>query len=176
MPFFVDMIVGFTKDEAGPTINSIFTSPYSTATFPTLSSLLGANRSEYLLGTNVYQLDSGTDSLRETLTKFGTDYYWGCPIQYNSRAIARNGRSKVFVYRLEKEIQYPTNNVYSLCSNGAVCHQDDILLTFGNYDSNIEADLKTLSSSIQTSWASFAKYGSPNNCGDILLARGFVRV
>lgn len=168
LPFLVDMIIGFTKNEAGPTINSLFTSPYPAAYFgPTLSGLLGANRSNYLLASNVYQLNDDTDTLRTALTKFGTDYYWGCPIQYNSRTIARNGQSKVFLYELEKGIQYPTNNVYSLCSNGAVCHQDDILLTFGNYDSNTAAELKSLSNSIQTAWARFAKYGSPNSCGNI---------
>lgn len=166
LPNQVDMIIGFTKDEAGPTINTVLSNPAPPEYWPgLLMSLVGPQRAQTLLSTNVYQLDGNADATRNTLIDFGTDYYWKCPNEYNAGLIANNKQSKVYVYELGQGIEYIGNTQFPLC-NGRVCHQDDLYLTFGTYDKGSTSQEKQqLSASIQSSWAKFARYGSPFNCG-----------
>lgn len=96
LPNQVDMIIGFTRDEAGATINQELPSPVPNSYLvPTLDSLLGTARTTVLMNSNVYHLSNGTDAVRDLLVEFGTDYYWKCPIEYNTEMIVKYGRSKV---------------------------------------------------------------------------------
>lgn len=167
LPNPVDMIVGFTKDEAGPTINSILQSPPSTTDWESLLSyLLEPDQVASIVKDDIYTLGNSSDAVRILLTQFGTDYYWMCPTEYNAGLIANRSSSRVFIYQLEQGIQHPDNAIYSIC-DGKVCHQDDIMLTFGTYSSSTTTqELKNLSDSIQRAWSQFAKYGNPKLCNN----------
>lgn len=168
LPNKVDVLIGFTSNEAGPTINSLFTTPMpSVIITPALQQIFGPARAQTIIDSSAYQLGSGPDATREYLEQIATDYYWRCSNQHNIRsAVLSNGSKKTYFYELKKGIQYPTNSVFELCSDDAVCHQDDLLLVFGNYDQNVSQEIKTLSRQIQTAWAKFAKSGTSLKCGN----------
>lgn len=168
LPNKVDLLIGFTTNEAGPTINSLFTTPMPSFVIqPALSQILGAVRAQTILDAPAYQLGNGADATREYLEQIATDYYWRCSIQHNIRsAILSHSSGNAYVYELKKGIQYPTNSPFALCSNGAICHQDDLYLTFGNFDQSTPDDLKALSREIQKTWVKFAKHGNFLKCGN----------
>lgn len=168
LPAGVDTIVGFTKDEGNAAINALFTSSL-TSTYATqaLYYLLGVSRATSLIGSNQYQFSDYTSSDgRYLLGDVASDLFWKCPIQYIARRVTQLKKNNIYPYQLTKGIQYATNSYLPLCT-GVVCHQDDIPLTFGNYLTGTSSDLKTLSTSIQSAWAKFAKYGSPQACDSV---------
>ncbi|VVT52026.1 uncharacterized protein SAPINGB_P003292 [Magnusiomyces paraingens] len=167
LPSGVDTIVGFTKDEGGAAINTLLPSALTAeSAINTAYYLLGVDRASYLLASNVFPFNTYTGDGRSILANISTDLLWRCPTQYISRRIVETKMRNIYLYQLNKGIQYSTNINYPLCTN-AVCHQDDIPLTFGNYPSGTSTDLQSLSLSIQTAWAKFAKYGYPQTCGSI---------
>lgn len=163
----VDTIIGFVNTEAGPSINAISQTPLPQAYYGTVMSAFVDPRiipeiiSSDPAFTSILN-SSHTDSTREQLTFTGSSIFWTCPSQYN--AVNSAGHRKTYVYKLTKGIQHPTNSGNSLCSNGAVCHQDDLYLTFGTY-TKASPELAALSKEIQKRWANFARTGNPNYNG-----------
>lgn len=164
LPTKVDTIMGFVDTEAGPTISTLASNPIGISYYPTyLSAFLGTARASRLIASDPafssISTENQSDAARDQLVYTGSALFWECPIQFNAGKILRSGN--VFVYTMTKGIQYPTNAGVSLCAGGAVCHQDDLYLTFGTY-SQASTELQDLSNQIQTRWANFAKHGNPN--------------
>lgn len=163
----VDTIIGFVDTEAGPTINAISQSPLPQAYYgPVMAAFIDPTTIPLIISSDpafTSILNSHrSDSTREQLTFTGSSLFWTCPSQYN----AANSASycKTYVYQLTKGIQHPVNVGNSLCTNGAVCHQDDLYLTFGTYTSTTP-ELDALSKEVQKRWANFARTGNPNYNG-----------
>lgn len=166
----VDIITGFVTQEAGPVISGLVSVPMPKEYYErALTVYLGPDQAKALAHaapefTKLLQ-DNASDSTRLQLEYTASMYYWQCPIQYNAEVAMKS--SNVFVYSMSKGIQYPTNAALSLCANGAVCHQDDLYLTFGNFPGGTSNNLQSISADLQARWASFARSGNPNYNGGV---------
>ncbi|KAF9399783.1 hypothetical protein BGZ94_005642, partial [Podila epigama] len=82
---------GTVKDEAGYFVPQIFPKPISKEhTANALEYILSPNRTATVLASPFFQLNpNDTDAVRTLFTKFGTDFYFLCPLQYYSRGMSK---------------------------------------------------------------------------------------
>lgn len=153
---------GFSADGATPT-------PIPSAYFDyVVSSLLVPEfRSNAVLASGLYEPGSGDDATREQLTILGTDYIWRCAEQQAAVNITAARQSKGIYYgAFEVGITYATNQGLDLCE-GKVCHEDDILLVFGNTleSQTLSLAQQSVQKEVMARWGGFVKNGRPQAQG-----------
>ena len=149
-------------NEASPTIFEISSSPLPNSYFqPIMTEFVGTNRSQAICGVPEFALNaSDPDTVRNTLSRVGTSFFWTCAKQANALKYAN--QANVYLYEVLLGCTHPDNGGDSLCtSNGEVCHQDDIPLTFGTCGSPTSQQT-ALSNEIMARWTAFAANGNPN--------------
>jgi hypothetical protein len=122
------IILSTVRNEAGPTIYSIFGDPVDKSSYATIvHSSLGEPRASNLLSSQYYQVpDYPTADARVQLEEMGTDNVWRCAIWTFARSWTQHG-GKAFVARYTVGATYPDNSDIPFCSeDGVVCHEDDI--------------------------------------------------
>lgn len=148
-----------TKDELGTTVGVLTDGPISQEEYESLISLFAPEeaKEEAILASKSYRIGKGEDAARETLLKVGTEFSWTCAV----RAVADLWRSRggqVWVGEFEQGISYASNEVIPFCA-GKVCHEDDILVTFGT------GRRAAVSVEVMARWGNFVKNLDPNASG-----------
>lgn len=142
--------------------------PASVYPFVVTSLLLPETRSQTVLESGLYEPDSSeSDSVRETLTVLGTDYIFRCAAQQAAVNVTVNDQARRVFYGAFKEgIQYITNADEPYC-DGKACHEDDILLVFGNTLEGQELSQEQLSiqNEVMNRWGAFVRDGRPQAQG-----------
>ncbi|KIJ53952.1 hypothetical protein M422DRAFT_201057 [Sphaerobolus stellatus SS14] len=155
------IVVTTVKDEATPTIDSIFADPADPGYFyPFITVTLGSDRTAIVANSSYYPVNS-TDA-RVTLNTLGTDEIWRCPAYKLVRDWAAHSSSSIqYTGVITQGISYPGNGYFSQCrETGAVCHQDDIQVLFatGSTTSPLTAEL-------QARYKTFVRTSNPNASG-----------
>jgi hypothetical protein len=129
------IILSTVRNEAGPTIYSIFNDPVDTSSYTTIvHSSLGEPRASNLLSSPYYHVPGGpTADARVQLEKMGTDQVWRCATWTFARNWIQHG-GKAFVGRYTVGATYPDNSDIPFCSeDGVVCHEDDIKIVVRDF-------------------------------------------
>lgn len=129
------IILNTVRNEAGPTIYGIFNDPVDPSSYTTIvQSSLGEPRASNLLSSPYYQSPSDpTADARVQLEKMGTDQVWRCATWTFARSWIQHG-GKAFVARYTVGATYPDNSDIPFCSeDGAVCHEDDIMIVVRDF-------------------------------------------
>lgn len=162
------IVVSTVQDEAGPTIYSSFTSPLSATDFAAVvNQTFGPSRTTKLLASPDYAITNSSNNTaidaRVQLEVMGTDQIWRCPSWTFARAWqAAGGTAYVGEYALGAT--YPDNSAIAFCTDGAVCHEDDIEIVFGTARNPSSAQ-KSLIEQIQSRLRSFLSSENPNANG-----------
>ena len=122
------IILSTVRNEAGPTIYSIFKDPVTISFYTTIvHSALEEPGATNLLSSPYYQVPSSpTADARVQLEKMGTDQVWRCATWTFARSWTQHG-GKAFVAQYNVGATYPSNRDIPFCSeDGVVCHEDDI--------------------------------------------------
>jgi hypothetical protein len=125
------IILSTVRNEAGPTIYSVFNAPVNTSTYSMIvQSSLGDPRASNLLSSPYYQVpapETGqTIDARVQLEKMGTDQVWRCATWTFARSWTQHG-GRAFVAEYTVGATYTDNSAIPFCSeDGVVCHEDDI--------------------------------------------------
>jgi carboxylesterase type B len=149
-------------NEANPEIFSISPVPIPETEFePIMGYFVGATRAEAICGCSEFQLNSSdTDTVRQTLSSVGTDFFWTCANQMN--AISYSSQATVYLYQLLVGCTYSDNENDPLCTApGVVCHEDDLSLVFGTCANPTSAQ-SAVSTELIKRWTAFATNGNPN--------------
>ena len=149
-------------NEASPEVFSISSVPLPDAAFePIMGYFVGATRAQGICTCSQFQLDdSNPDTVRDTLSLVGTQFFWTCANQMN--AITYSSHANVYIYELLQGCTYTDNLNDPLCTEpGKVCHEDDLPLVFGTC-SNPTSQQLAMSQEIIGRWTSFAANGNPN--------------
>ncbi|EJD02246.1 alpha/beta-hydrolase [Fomitiporia mediterranea MF3/22] len=161
------IIVSTVRNEAGPTIFGMLTSPIPVSEFPVVvNASLGSARTSTVLNSQHYVLPptnaanvSSVDT-RPLIETIGTDQVWRCPSWTFSRLWAGAG-GKVFVGEYAVGATYPDNEDIAFCTEGRkVCHEDDIKVVFNTVTSPSSAQ-KSLMAQVQARLKAFFATGSP---------------
>ena len=89
----------------------------------------------------------------------GTLFFWTCAVQAN--AVAYSKHANVYLYELHLGCTHPDNENDPLCTNGEVCHEDDLEMVFGTCSSPTSQQTQ-VSNEVISRWVSFAANGNPN--------------
>lgn len=163
------IIVSTVQNEAGPTIYSSFTTSLSKNDYEgVVEGTLGATRSAVLLTSNNYLVPNATNSsiavdARVQLEALGTDQVWRCPSWTFARLWAAAG-GRAYVGKYAVGVTYPDNAGIAFCTDGAVCHEDDIEVVFGTASAPSQSQ-KSLIDQVRGRLKSFLTSGSPNSFG-----------
>ena len=164
------IIVTNVQNEAGPTIYSSFTSPLSVSDFDSIvQQTFGSPRTATLLASSNYAVPNATGNssaavdARVQLEAMGTDQIWRCPAWTFARSWAAAGGT-VYVGKYVVGATYPDNSAIAFCTEGGVCHEDDIEIVFGTVLKPSSAQ-NTLIQQEQSRLKSFLAGGSPNAAG-----------
>ncbi|KAJ7609893.1 alpha/beta-hydrolase [Roridomyces roridus] len=122
---------------------------------------LGVDRTAVLLASPFYETDPDGDS-RVQLERLGTDYIWRCPTWTFGRNWVAAGGGSVHVGMYTIGATYPGNEEIPECLfDGAVCHQDDIMILFGTTSTPTPAQ-SALTIEIQARYKAFLATNDPN--------------
>lgn len=164
------IIVSNVQNEAGPSIYSSFTSPLSVSDFDSVVlATFGSSRSASLLASAYYTVpnvtgnSSTTVDARVQLEAMGTDQIWRCPAWTFSRLWAAAGGT-VYVGKYALGATYPDNSAIAFCTQGGVCHEDDIEIVFGTAPNPTSAQ-ESLIQEVQGRLKSFLSEGTPDSNG-----------
>lgn len=120
---------------------------------------VGPTRSAAICAQSEFALNpSDPDTVRNTLSRVGTLFFWACANQAN--ALAYKSLANVYLYELDMGCTNPDNANDPMCV-GEVCHEDDLGITFGTC-TNPTSQQTALSNEIMARWAAFANNGNPN--------------
>lgn len=165
LPVQVPVLIGSTKDEANPTIESVLTTPIPSAYFgPVLAEFLGEERAASIISSGLFPIDDSVDdATRLALAHVATLFFWTCAIQTSAATLATTYSKDVFMYEMNVGITYPSYVDLSLCQGNYVCHESDLYPLFGTFNTSaVTSAQHALSAEVQQRWSSFIKNGSPN--------------
>ncbi|KAJ6502094.1 alpha/beta-hydrolase [Mycena sanguinolenta] len=154
------ILLSNVRNEAGPTIFSMFTAAVDSSIFQLAADQsLGNARATTVMASPFYNINVA--DTRIPLETLGTDYVWRCPTWSLARSwVAHGGKAFVGVYYTGAT--YPANNDIAFCLEaGSVCHQDDIEIVFGTVPSPSTAQA-ALTTEMQARYKAFLTTGSPN--------------
>lgn len=126
------------------------------------------NRTNQILNSTAYNLNpSVQDTVRDTFTRFGTDYYFFCPLRNISRTIAASGHKRTWNFRFNKGRDTPLlSENYCSMDTGRVCHTAEIQPVFASGSAlplrSQTGDDARFARQIVDRWTTFAKTGNPN--------------
>ncbi|SPO30473.1 related to para-nitrobenzyl esterase [Ustilago trichophora] len=123
---------------------------------------MNSNTSSYPTPAKVQVYSAASDSLRRNLETLLTQGMFTCPTWFNALRYAP--KAPVYVALFEKGISYPSNQGNDYCTQGRVCHEDDILLIFSDPD-KVDGDSVRVLREVQARWVSFMRSGNPNGGG-----------
>jgi carboxylesterase type B len=152
-------------NEASPEIFAISPTPLPDSYFEYIMTFfVGQTRAEDITECPQFQLNSSDpDTVRDTLSVVGTQFFWTCAVQMN--AITYSNHANVYLYELQLGCTFPDNEDDPLCTeSGQVCHEDDLPLVFGTC-TNPTSQQSKMSREIIGRWTAFAANGNPNIAG-----------
>ncbi|KAF9299917.1 hypothetical protein BGZ74_008501 [Mortierella antarctica] len=158
---------GTVHDEAGYFVPQIFLQPVPIdQAASALEHVLSANRTAQVMASPYFHIDpNDNDAVRNMFTKFGTEYYFLCPLRYLSRAMAKHKPSYNFRFNRGRDIPLVGQN-YCSSSTGRVCHAADIQPVFASGavvpGFSQTGDDARFARQIVDRLTSFAKTGNPN--------------
>ncbi|GJJ77782.1 hypothetical protein EMPS_10141 [Entomortierella parvispora] len=162
-----DIMWGTVHDEAGLFVPQYFPNPVPIANASwALDFILDPNRTAIVMNSPYFTLDpSDPDAVRNAFTKFGTDYYFLCPLQYLSREMSKIKPTYNFRFDRGRDIPLVGQN-YCSSSTGRVCHAADIQPVFASGDAipfiSQTGDDARFARQVVDRWTTFAKTGNPN--------------
>ncbi|KAG0038465.1 hypothetical protein BGZ82_000149 [Podila clonocystis] len=158
---------GTVHDEAGYFVPQIFLQPVPVDQAPSaLEYVLSANRTAQAMASPYFHLDpNDNDAVRNMFTKFGTEYYFLCPLRYLSRAMAKHKPTYNFRFNRGRDLPLVGQN-YCSSSTGRVCHAADIQPVFASGAAvpgfSQTGDDARFARQVVDRLTSFAKTGNPN--------------
>ncbi|KAF8934331.1 hypothetical protein BGZ47_010420 [Haplosporangium gracile] len=164
-----NILWGTTKDEAGFYVSLFFPNPIpiaNTNITDALSVIFDKERVPAVINSSFLTLQpNNTDAVRDAITRFGTSYFWLCPLQYLSRQMATH--KPTYNYRFSRGRDTPlVGRPYCSFSTGRVCHSNDIQPIFasGAVLPGFEqtGDDARFSRQVIDRLTTFAKTGDPN--------------
>ena len=162
-----DIMWGTVHDEAGLFVPQYFPNPIPVANASTaLELILDANRTAVVLSSSYFVMNtSDSDAVRDAFTRFGTDYYFLCPLRYLSREMAKIKPTYNFRFDRGRDIPLVGQN-YCSSSTGRVCHAADIQPVFASGAAipsfTQTGDDARFARQVVDRWTTFAKTGNPN--------------
>ncbi|KAK9450223.1 Carboxylesterase [Limtongia smithiae] len=167
LPVKVPMLMGTTKDEANPAVESMFPSAISTVYYEyILQESIGQRRTETVMASGEFDLDdSNNDTTRLEGAFFSTSFYWTCAVSKLAEIITATSKT-VYLYTLDVGITYPDYESFSLCQGAYVCHGSDLYPLFGTYNASTVTSAEiAVSQELQLRWGNYVKTGNPNTSG-----------
>ncbi|GJJ69798.1 hypothetical protein EMPS_02147 [Entomortierella parvispora] len=160
---------GTNHDEAGFIILTEFPNviPITTPNV-TYDMFMTPSRASQIMNSPAYKLDpTDPDTVRDTFTRFGTDYYFFCPLRYLSREIAQSGHKRTWNFRFRKGRDTPfLPGNYCSMNTGRVCHTAEIQTVFASGSAiplrSQTGDDARFARQVVDRWTTFAKTGNPN--------------
>ncbi|KAF8934237.1 hypothetical protein BGZ52_005345 [Haplosporangium bisporale] len=158
---------GTVHDDAGYFVPQIFPQPIPVdQAASALEYVLSANRTAQVIASPYCQLDpNDNDAVRNMFTKFGTEYYFFCPLRYLSRAMAKHKPTYNFRFNHGRDLPLVGQN-YCSASTGRVCHAADIQPVFASGavvpGFSQTGDDARFARQVVDRLTSFAKTGNPN--------------
>ncbi|KAG7562092.1 hypothetical protein FFLO_02471 [Filobasidium floriforme] len=164
----VPLLLTTVSAEFGSTIQAIAPSaiPDLSTYNMTVQALFGERTAEILLNdvpeydiNNPISLNqarlAGIDDMRAMLIRMGTDAVWRSPIRDFARMWTQRGEGDVWMGEWQRGERYPSNAGGNICRQGVVCHEDELLPTFGQGPAD-------LTSETIARWSAFVHRLDPN--------------
>ncbi|ANB13709.1 hypothetical protein AWJ20_4652 [Sugiyamaella lignohabitans] len=168
----VEVMIGVVKDEGLAAVSQVFGSAGMTPDIYqyALAAQLGPVGAGKILSSSLFSTDINSSTYPQginyelQLSSIATEYEFSCPSQMTAQLYQTSSHKYTYFYQFVEGIQYPDNSGFALCSNGAVCHEDDLYLVFGTYPNptSLSSSQTSLVKEVQTRWGSFVKNGNPN--------------
>ncbi|KAG0052511.1 hypothetical protein BGZ83_002496 [Gryganskiella cystojenkinii] len=162
-----DILWGTVHDEAGYFVPQYFPNPIPNADAASaLELVLDANRTAFAMSSPYFVLDpKDSDAVRSAFTRFGTEYYFLCPLRYLSREMAKYKPTYNFRFNRGRDLPLVGQN-YCSASTGRVCHAADIQSVFASGAAvpffTQTGDDARFARQVVDWWTTFAKTGNPN--------------
>lgn len=158
------ILITTTKDDGLVGTFRAFTYPVPAQGFiPALTFTLGAERAAIVANTPFYPYSESSTDVRDLFAVIATDEVWKCAVWTFARAWASRGGT-AYVGEFTLGATFPGNEAFPGCTNGGVCHQDDIFILFGTTP-NPSAAQTSLTNQVQARWSAFMRGGNPNVSG-----------
>ncbi|KAK9453949.1 Carboxylesterase [Dipodascopsis uninucleata] len=165
LPVQIPLIIGTVNNETNQIIEQQFPNQIAQSAYPSiLKAFIGTTRTVLVLLSGIFTPHtSRNDAVRLMAALFSTMFYWRSANNELSVSYSKFTRKHVYSYLMTVGITYPDYQNYSLCSNGAVCHESDLYPLFGTYNvSTVSKGQVAVSQEMQQRWGAFIKTGDPN--------------